>query len=232
MEPSEGPRKKWYEQTHYSLDLEWCCPDGPEGDEVIVEIGIQRYRHDEKQYIAAESFESLLSDAGTLNDESARISGITSDDIQGKPKLAQVVKEYKAIVKGTHFGLEYSNMRKGEFRLGMDDYVLQKNLERAGHELQHSPVMLDVCTMLKWIDSDVRYPKSLGCAAKWYRTESQPCHRALADARAAAEIFHVIAKDVHKEMDEPETVNQVVKQVDKWQRQLEREYNAWAVTKK
>ncbi len=123
-------------------------------------------------------FTSLVNPHGTIPPESIAIHGITSDTVKSADKFAHVYRRYRDFA-GAHVILGYA--------LGFDLAMLRREHERANLAWK-APRFLDVRDLARLLRPDLP-DFSLETLAAWLGISVAERHRALPDARLAAEIF-------------------------------------------
>lgn len=123
-------------------------------------------------------FTSLVNPQAAIPPESAAIHGITDDAVRSAESFAQVYRQYRDFA-GAHVILGYA--------VGFDLAMLRSEHERAGLAWK-APRFIDVLDLARLLRPDL--PNlSLETLAAWLGIAVVERHRALADARLAAEIF-------------------------------------------
>ncbi len=141
----------------------------------IVEIGAVRLCGFEQE----ESFERLVNPGVAVPETITRITGIVSRDLRGAPRIAQALPEFLEFARGAV--LVAHNAR---FDVGFVDAELSR-LE--GRRLA-APVIDTVALARRLLEG--RLPRmNLGTLAERFDTNVRPCHRALPDAQATAEVL-------------------------------------------
>jgi CBS domain-containing protein len=124
------------------------------------------------------SFASLVNPQAVIPPESVAIHGITDDAVKSAESFAQVYRQYRAFA-GPHVVLG--------FAVGLDLAMLRSEHERAGLAWK-APRFIDVLDLARLLRPDL--PNfSLETLAAWLGIVVVERHRALPDAKLAAEIF-------------------------------------------
>jgi DNA polymerase-3 subunit epsilon/CBS domain-containing protein len=123
-------------------------------------------------------FTSLVNPQAAIPPESVAIHGITDDAVKSAGSFAQVYKRYRAFA-GPHVVLGYA--------LGYDLAILRREHERAGLAWK-APRSLCVRNLAQVLKPDLP-DLSLETLAAWLGVAVVERHRALPDARLAAEVF-------------------------------------------
>ena len=123
-------------------------------------------------------FTSLINPHEAIPPESVAIHGITDDAVKSANSFAQVYRRYRDFAGG-HVILGYA--------LGFDLAILRSEHERAGLAWK-APRLLDVRDLAQVLKPDLP-DFSLETLADWLGIAVVERHRALPDARLAAEVF-------------------------------------------
>ena len=163
---------------HVAVDVETTGLDPNSGDRVI-SIGCVELV--ERQFTGRD-FHRLIDPQRPIPAESARVHGISDDDVAGRPKFADLAGEFLEFVRGAH--LLGHNV---EFDLGFLDAELQK----AGRKEKLEEICDSTCTLKI---ARARYPTQrnnfdalslrLGVASR-----ERGYHDALEDARLTASVW-------------------------------------------
>jgi DNA polymerase III subunit epsilon len=141
----------------------------------IVEIGAVRLAGFEQVGL----LEQLINPGVPVPDTITRITGIQTRDLRGSPRIAQALPGFLEFAQGAV--LVAHNAR---FDVGFVDAELSR-LE--GRRLA-APVLDTVALARRLLEG--RLPRmNLGTLAERFDTEVRPCHRALPDAQATAEVL-------------------------------------------
>lgn len=132
-------------------------------------------------------FTSLVNPQAAIPAESVAIHGITDDVVKSAGSFAQVYKQYRAFA-GPHVVLGYA--------VGFDLAMLRSEHERAGLAWK-APRFIDVLDLARLLRPDL--PNfSLETLAAWLGIAVVERHRALPDAKLAAEIFLALLPRLRK----------------------------------
>ena len=160
--------------TAIALDTETTSLDVHQAR--ILEIGAIAIQNG--RLVPEPHFASLVNPHAAIPPESVAIHGITDDAVKSAEGFAQVYRQYRDFA-GAHVVLGYA--------VGFDLAVLRSEHERAGLAWK-APRFLDVLDLARSLRPDL--PNfSLETLAAWLGVAVVERHRALADARLAAEIF-------------------------------------------
>jgi DNA polymerase III subunit epsilon len=159
--------------TYVVFDLETTGASA--GRDRIVELGAVRLRGFER----AATLERLVDPRRPLPPAITLLTGIRAADLRGRPRIERVLDEFLRFAEGAV--LVAHNAR---FDIGFLDAELRR---LRGGRLA-APV-LDTVALARRLVGD-RLPRvNLATLAERYDTQVRPCHRALPDAEATAEIF-------------------------------------------
>ncbi|MEQ1520917.1 MAG: 3'-5' exonuclease, partial [Aestuariivirga sp.] len=124
------------------------------------------------------NFASLVNPLEAVPPESVAIHGITNDHVKAADRFADVYKRYRGFA-GAHVILGYA--------LGFDLAMLRREHERAGLAWK-APRFLDVRDLAQLLKPGLP-DLSLESLTAWLGIAVVERHRALADAKLAAEVF-------------------------------------------
>ncbi|MEP7172585.1 MAG: DUF294 nucleotidyltransferase-like domain-containing protein [Aestuariivirga sp.] len=132
-------------------------------------------------------FASLINPQAAIPPESVAIHGITDDAVESAGSFAQVYRQYRDFA-GPHVVLGYA--------VGFDLAMLRSEHERAGLAWK-APRFIDVLDLARLLRPDL--PNfSLETLAAWLGIAVVDRHRALPDARLAAEVFLALVPRLRK----------------------------------
>ena len=132
-------------------------------------------------------FASLVNPGGAIPPESVAIHGITDDAVKSAEGFTQVYRQFRDFA-GAHVVLGYA--------VGFDLAMLRSEHERAGLAWK-APRFLDVLDLARALRPDL--PNfSLETLAAWLGIAVVDRHRALPDARLAAEVFLALLPRLRK----------------------------------
>jgi DNA polymerase-3 subunit epsilon len=163
-----------HEVTFVVVDLE--TTGGSPVDAAITEIGAVSYRAGER----LGSFQTLVDPGQPIPPYVAHLTGIDDRLVAGAPPIEAVLPSFLEFARGSVFVAHNARF---------DLSFLNASLERSDREPIPGP---PVCTAklarrIVWPDvPNVR----LATLARYFRTRTEPVHRALADAEACAEVLH------------------------------------------
>lgn len=132
-------------------------------------------------------FASLVNPQAVIPPESVAIHGITDDAVKSAGSFAQVYRQYRGFA-GAHVILGYA--------LGFDLAMLRSEHERAGLAWK-APRFLDVRDLAQLLRPNLP-DFSLETLAAWLGIAVVERHRALADAKLAAEVFLALLPRLRK----------------------------------
>lgn len=166
--------------TFVVLDLETtgASPDGC----AITEVGALKFRGGE----CLGTFQTLVDPGVPIPPDIVYLTGITEAMVAPAPTIESVLPAFAefigdAVVVG-------HNVR---FDLGF----LRANLARLGYRALTNRSIDTLALARRLVRDDVENHK-LGTLARHFATDADACHRALDDARATAEIFHLLLEQV------------------------------------
>jgi DNA polymerase-3 subunit epsilon len=168
----------WRAQCHDLATIQFTVVDlettgGTPGFTKITEIGAVRI--EDGRQVA--TFSQLVDPQQAVPAKITEITGITDDMVRGRPTIEQVLPEFVAFSAGSV--LVAHNAR---FDLGFLDYELGMLMRRT-----FPRPTLDTLRLARRVLSPMRC--SLAALATRFATTVTPCHRALDDALATAEIL-------------------------------------------
>ncbi len=147
------------------------------GADRIVEFGAVRV----EGYELTERFERLVDPGVPLPAEITRITGIRAQDVAGRVGVASALRAFLAFA-----GDAVLVAHNARFDVGFVDAELRRLRGR-----RFAGTVLDTVALArKLVPGRTRY--SLGALADRFSTSTEPCHRALPDALATAEILLVL----------------------------------------
>jgi DNA polymerase-3 subunit epsilon len=180
MAPREGPADEagapLAETTFCVLDLETTGGAPPVA--AITEIGAVKVRGGE----VLGEFQTLVDPGRPIPRAVTALTGITDAAVAGAPALETVLGAFLAFL-GDAVVVAHN--------AGFDLRFLRNACRRLGSGRLANPV---VCTarLARRLVRDEVPDLRLATLARALRTRTEPCHRALPDARAAADVFHAL----------------------------------------
>ncbi|MBW3650855.1 MAG: DEDD exonuclease domain-containing protein [Actinobacteria bacterium] len=162
------------EVTFVVVDLE--TTGGSPTDCRITEVGAVKFRGGE----CLGSFQTLVNPGGPIPPQIVYLTGITEAMVGRAPPIDAVLPALaefigNAVIVG-------HNVR---FDLGF----LRANLHRLGYPALRNR-SVDTCSLARRLIREEVPNCKLATLARYFRTAADPCHRALEDAKATAEVFH------------------------------------------
>lgn len=162
--------------TFVVLDLE--TTGGSPTQCSITEIGAVKYRGGE----CLGTFQTLVNPGSPIPPDIVYLTGITDAMVVPAPRVEAVLPQLleftrDAVIVG-------HNVR---FDVGF----LQENLRRFGYPKLTNKVV-DTCALARRLVRDEVPNCTLATLSRYFRTAADPCHRALADAKATAEVLHAL----------------------------------------
>lgn len=142
----------------------------------ITEIGAVRIQGGE---ITGE-FHTLVDPGMAIPASIAALTGITDAVVAGWPRISGVLPQFLEFSRGAAFVAH-----NAAFDLGF----LNANLQRLDYPRLDAPVVCTASLARRLVADEVRNVK-LATLAQFFRCQTRPVHRALADARATVEVFH------------------------------------------
>ncbi|MBW3613744.1 MAG: DEDD exonuclease domain-containing protein [Actinobacteria bacterium] len=166
------------EVTFVVVDLE--TTGGSPSDCRITEVGAVKFRGGE--YLG--SFQTLVNPETPIPPQIVYLTGITEAMVGPAPPIDAVLPALaefigNAVIVG-------HNVR---FDLGF----LRANLRRLGYRALTNP-FVDTCSLARRLIREEVANCKLATLARHFRTAAEPCHRALDDAKATAEVFHALVE--------------------------------------
>ncbi|HEX7166642.1 MAG TPA: exonuclease domain-containing protein, partial [Acidimicrobiales bacterium] len=162
--------------TFVVLDLE-TTGGSPANDE-ITEVGAIKFRGGE----CLGTFQTLVNPGVAIPREIVYLTGITEAMVGPAPRIDEVLPAFLEFIgEGVVVG---HNVR---FDMGF----LQANLVRRGYARLRNTVV-DTCGLARRLVRDEVPNCTLATLARHFRTATDPCHRALDDAKATAELLHCL----------------------------------------
>ena len=149
------------------------------GRDQICEVGAVRVRALE----LADSFESLVDPRVALPEPIARLTGLRQEELRGAPGIGQVLESFLAFA-----GDDLLVAHNARFD---QRFLEQQLLARHGRRLSEPP--LCTAALARRLLEGRRRRVGLAGLANFFGVAAEPCHRALPDAEATAEILvHLI----------------------------------------
>jgi DNA polymerase III subunit epsilon len=161
------------EVTFVVVDLE--TTGGSPVDAAITEIGAVRYRGGER----LGTFQTLVNPARPIPPYIARLTGIDDRMVASAPPIHDVVPSFLEFARGAVFVAHNARF---------DHTFLNADLERLNYPPIPGPIVCTAKLARRVVWPDVPNVR-LQTLAGYFRTRSQPNHRALADAEACAEVL-------------------------------------------
>lgn len=162
--------------TFVVLDLE--TTGGSPTACAITEIGALKFRGGE----CLGTFQTLVNPGVRIPHEIVYLTGITEAMVGPAPIIEEVLPTFAEFIGDSV--IVGHNVR---FDLGF----LRANLKRLGYRTLTN-TFVDTCALARRLVRDEVPNCKLSTLARHFRTVADPCHRALDDARATAEVFHAL----------------------------------------
>jgi len=156
------------------VDLE--TTGGSPVDSAITEIGAVAYRGGER----LGSFQTLVNPCQPIPPYVSHLTGIDDLLVAGSPPIEAVLPSFMEFARGAVFVAHNARF---------DFSFLNANLERLDHEPLPGPAVCTAKLARRVVWPDVPNVR-LQTLARYFRTRTEPIHRALADAEACAEVLH------------------------------------------
>lgn len=156
------------------VDLETTGGSAAAG--AITEIGAVRIQGGE---ITGE-FQTLVNPGTPIPASIAAMTGITDAVVAGWPPISGVLPAFLEFSRGAALIAHNATFDMG---------FLNANLERLDYPRLDAPVICTASLARRLVADEVRNVK-LATLAQFFRCQTRPVHRALADARATVEVFH------------------------------------------
>ncbi|MFA5623458.1 MAG: 3'-5' exonuclease [Bradymonadales bacterium] len=166
----------WYDLPLAVFDVETTgfSPD----ENQIIEIGVVHFHRGELQ----ESFNWLIDPECEIPPEIVKLTGITQEDVTGKPTFREIAADFVEVMKGR--GLVAYN-------LAFDRSFLSVNLERCGYQWFDDQPSFDPLIFARHISPQARDNK-LVTVAKRYNISLEGAHRACNDAEATGKVLYAM----------------------------------------
>ena len=166
-----------YDVTFVVVDLETTGGSARGGDS-ITEVGALKLRGGE----VLGTFDTLVNPGVPIPHEISMLTGITDDMLWPAPPINEVLPAWiefarDAVIVG-------HNIR-------FDCAFLDAALARHEYPRMHNH-RVDTVTLARRLVRDETENMKLGTLARYFQTETEPVHRAFADAAATAELFHTL----------------------------------------
>ena len=162
--------------TFVVLDLE--TTGGSPDRCAITEVGALRFRGGE----CLGTFQTLVNPGVPIPPEIVYLTGITEAMVLPAPRIEAVLPALvefigDAVIVGHNVRFDMGFLQAGAARLGYG---------RLAHRV------VDTCALARRLVREEVPNCKLATLARHFRTAADPCHRALDDARATAEVFHAL----------------------------------------
>ncbi|MDQ3777855.1 MAG: exonuclease domain-containing protein, partial [Actinomycetota bacterium] len=141
----------------------------------ICEVGAVRVRALEP----ADSFQSLVDPGTPLPDPVARLTGLREQQLRGAPRVSTVVRRFLAFA-----GDDVLVAHNARF----DQRFLERQLLSMHGQRVSEPPLCTAALARRLLDGRLRRV-SLAALAHFFGVPTQPCHRALPDAEATAQVL-------------------------------------------
>ncbi|HEX4979297.1 MAG TPA: DEDD exonuclease domain-containing protein [Acidimicrobiales bacterium] len=144
----------------------------------VTEVGAVKYRGGQ----CLGTFQTLVDPGVSIPPEIVYLTGITDVMVTAAPPMAAVLPHLlefvgSAVVVGHNVRFDLS--------------FLQEHLRRAGYPKLRNPAV-DTCALARRLVREEVPNCTLATLSRHFRTAVEPCHRALDDAKATAEVLHCL----------------------------------------
>ncbi len=163
-------------------EVEFVCVDlettgGSPRDSRITEVGAVRYVGGRR----TGEFQTLVDPGLPIPRFITYLTGIDDAMVRTAPPIESVIPSLVEFMRGAVFVAHNASF---------DHRFLNHELERLGYEPIPSPVVCTARLARRVLGADDVPNLKLATLAQFFHTPSQPCHRALADAEACADVLH------------------------------------------
>lgn len=168
----------WWEANLVSCDVETTGLKA--SDSSIIELAFCEYDKSEKKFKPSKSY--LLNENLTvLPEKITEITGITMEDLEGKPSFKEIYDEiYELFLNKPNTILIFHNR-------GFDIGFIRESIRRIGRESDYFPP--SVCSMELAIQELDLKKNQLGIVAEHLKLDGENSHRAADDAALAGNVF-------------------------------------------
>ncbi len=197
--------EKWQDLELAVFDVETTGLD-PE-EHRVTEVGIIHFEGGE----VVDEYGQLIDPQRSIPEESTRITGISEEDVKGKPTFDEVAEEVHRRLSGV--GLVAYN-------LSFDRRFLSMELERCGLSWPSASPELDPLIFARQFFKDQR-KNNLGAVCERLGIELEGAHRATNDARVTGDVLYAFADRLPAGLDELLTLQ------SQWRQIQEQEMSKW-----
>lgn len=174
------------EQTYVVVDVE--TTGGRASNHKVIEIGAVKV----KNGVVLEEYSTLINPLRPIPKFITKLTGISNDCVKGAPLFSEIAQEFFEFCDGSVFAAHNVNF---------DYSFIKEEYRRIGKRFK----LPKFCTCAR-ARSILKGPKSYGLAniCEYYNIDLKTHHRALCDAKAAAEILFLI-NNARKKLEMPTT---------------------------
>ncbi|WP_433497120.1 DEDD exonuclease domain-containing protein [Sphaerimonospora sp. CA-214678] len=163
------------EVTFVAFDLE--TTGGSAAEHAVTEIGAVKVRGGE----VLGEFATLVDPGGPIPPFISVLTGITDAMVVAAPKFTEVLPSFLEFIAGTTLVAHNAPF---------DMSFIRAACAAGGHPPPANPVVDTVDLARRVLTRDETPNCKLATLARFFRSPSEPCHRALADARATVDVLH------------------------------------------
>jgi DNA polymerase-3 subunit epsilon len=163
------------EVTFVVFDLE--TTGGSPADDKITEIGAVKVRAGE----VLGEFSTLVDPGGPIPPFISVLTGITDAMVMAAPRIEAVLPSFLEFIQGATLVAHNA---------GFDTRFLKAACAAHGYPPPANPVVDTVDLARRVLTRDETPNSKLSTLARFFRSSTEPCHRALQDARATVDVLH------------------------------------------
>ncbi|MFG1944690.1 DEDD exonuclease domain-containing protein [Nonomuraea sp. NPDC048826] len=163
------------EVTFVVFDLE--TTGGSPAEDKITEIGAVKVRAGE----VLGEFSTLVDPGGPIPPFISVLTGITDAMVMAAPRVEAVLPSFLEFIKGSTLVAHNA---------GFDTRFLKAACAAHGYPPPANPVVDTVDLARRVLTRDETPNAKLSTLARFFRAETEPCHRALQDAKATVDVLH------------------------------------------
>ncbi len=197
--------EKWMDLPLAVLDVETTGLE-PE-DHRVTEVGIIHFEQGE----VVDEYGQLVDPQRPIPEESTEITGISQEDVEGKPTFDDIADTVYEQLQGV--GIVAYN-------LSFDRSFLEMELERCGHSWPDDNPTLDPLIFARQFFKEQRR-KDLGTVCDLLGIPLEEAHRATNDARVTGRVLYAFADRL------PENLDDLLMLQAQWEQQQAQEMASW-----
>ncbi|GAA2211177.1 DEDD exonuclease domain-containing protein [Nonomuraea monospora] len=163
------------EVTFVVFDLE--TTGGSPAEDAITEIGAVKVRAGE----VLGEFSTLVDPGGPIPPFISVLTGITDAMVMAAPKIESVLPSFLEFIRGSTLVAHNA---------GFDTRFVKAACAALGYPPPGNPVVDTVDLARRVLTRDETPNAKLATLARFFRSPTEPCHRALQDARATVDVLH------------------------------------------